>query len=148
MENNEFNNNQQNNQQPQQPYAQPYQQPYGGQPYQQPYQQPYAQPYQQVDPEYEQKAGEFLRQAIISLVLTSFPVASIIAIFKAKKNRQNILDYLAQGGMHTPKIKTCSCLSRAAIYLGIGTTVIYGIYMLYLVCVFFFIIVAAIGSNF
>lgn len=142
MENNNFNNQQPNYQQPN------YQQPYGGQQYQQPYGQAYQPAYQQVDPNYEQTASEFLKSAIISCVLAGFPIANIVAIFKAKANRKKILEYIDQGGMHTPKIKTSSCLSRAAIYGAIGSIVIYGFYALYIGFMFFIMIMAAIGSNY
>lgn len=148
MENNNYNNQQQNYQQPnyQQPnYQQPnYQQPYGGQ-YSQPYQQ---QAYQQIDPNYDETASGFLKSAIIGCVLAGFPVASIIAIFKGKGNRKKILEYLEQGGMHTPKIKTASCLSRAATYGGIGMTIFYGIYFLYFGLIFAGLIFSAIGSSY
>ena len=144
MENNNYNNQQQNYQQPN--YQQPnYQQPYGGQ---QPYGQPYQQPYQQYDPNYDETASAFLKSAIIGCVLAGFPVASIVAIFKGKGNRKKILEYIDQGGMHTPKIKTASCLSRAAIYGGIGMTIFYGIYVLYFGLIFAGIIFGAIGSSY
>ena len=126
MENNNFNGQQ---------YQQPYQQTQYQQPYQQAqpqyqYQQPYQQ-YQRNDPAYMAKASEFLKTAIIACAIGSLPVGSIIAINMGTKNWKAVLDYIATGGLHTPRIKLCSCLSRVARYTGIGFTIFWGIYLLY-----------------
>lgn len=136
MENNNY-NNQQQYQQPQ--YQQTYQQPYQQQP-QYTYQQPN-------DPAYMATVGEFLRNAIIACAISSLPVGSIIAIFMATKNRKNLLEYLDKGGLHTPRVKTSSCLSRAARYSGIGCTILWGIYVLYFVLVFVVMIITLIANT-
>ena len=107
--------------------------------YQQPYQQQqqyYAAPgYQVVDPQYLATANALLKSAIIACVLAGFPVASIVAIFKGMGIRKKVLDYLAQGGLHTPRIKLCSILSRAATFYGIGSTILYMLMFVYYVFV-------------
>lgn len=105
------NNNYQNYQQPQQYYTTP--------------------GYQAVNQQYLDQANALLKSAIIACVLAGFPVCSIIAIFKGISNRKKVLDYLAQGGMHTPRIKIASILSRAATYYGIGSTILYIVMFLY-----------------
>ena len=72
-----------------------------------------------------------------------FPVCSIIAIFKGIGNRKKVLDYLAQGGLHTPRIKVSSMLSRAATYYGIGSTILYAVMFTYYVLVIILISSAA-----
>ena len=89
--------------------------------------------YQTVDQQYLATANALLKSAIIACVLAGFPVASIIAIFKGIGNRKKVLDYLAKGGLHTPRIKTASLLSRAATYGGIGITILYLVTFIYYV---------------
>lgn len=100
--------------------------------YQQPaYQQPayQMQPYQpQVDRTYMDQANEFLIKAIVSGAIASLPVGCIIAAVMASKNRKKILEYLDKGGYHTIRIKTCSAVSRAAKYIGVGFSIFWGIY--------------------
>ena len=60
----------------------------------------------------------------------------------ASNNRKALLEYIGQGGLHTPKIKLCSALSRAAKYAGIGYTVFWAFYLLYFA---FFIFAGIIG---
>ena len=79
------NNNYQNYQQPQQYYTTP--------------------GYQAVNQQYLDQANALLKSAIIACVLAGLPVCSIVAIFKGIGNRKKVLDYLAQGGLHTPRIK-------------------------------------------
>lgn len=132
MENNNYNNQQQ------------YQQPqYQQTAYQQRPQYTYQQPN---DPVYLATANEFLRNAIIACAISSLPVGSIIAIFMATKNRKNLLEYLDKGGFHSPRVKTSSCLSRAARYSGIGCTILWGIYALYFVLVFVVMIITLIAN--
>ena len=114
------NNNQQA--QPQQTYQQTYQQPAQAQ---QVYQAPY-------DPNYAATAKEFLTKAIVACAISTIPVGSIISIFMGTNNRKNILEYIDRGGFHTVKIKVCSALSRAAKYGGIGMTIFWGIWSLYM----------------
>ena len=73
-----------------------------------------------------------MTKAIVALVLSSFPIGSIVAIVMGHSNRTAILDYLDRGGMHTGKIKASSIMSRAAFFLGIGLTIFYGIYFVIL----------------
>lgn len=113
---------------------------------QQYYQQPqyYTTPgFQASDPVYLAKANELLKGAIIACVLAGFPVCSIIAIFKGMGNRKKVLEYLDKGGLHTPRIKISSILSRAATYYGIGSTVLYAIMFLYYALIFGFLIFSA-----
>lgn len=111
--------------------------------YQQP-QQYYNTPgYQYSDPNYLTTANALLKSAIIACVLAGFPVCSIIAIFKGIGNRKKVLEYLDKGGLHTPRIKICSILSRAATYYGIGSTVLYLIMFLYYALIIGFIIFSA-----
>ena len=117
------------------------------------YQQQYAQQpqyyttpgYQAVNQQYLDTANALLKSAIIACVLAGFPVCSIIAIFKGIGNRKKVLDYLAQGGLHTPRIKICSILSRAATYYGIGSTILYLVMFLYYALVIIFIFSAALS---
>jgi len=111
-----------------------YQQSYGQQ-----YVQPAAQP---VDPNYAETTKSFLTKAIVACALSGFPVASIIAIIMGSNNRQDVLDYLNRGGPHTIKVKVCSCLSRAAKYAGIGYTIFWGVYLIYIL---FFVLIGVIG---
>ncbi len=87
------------------------------------------------DPHYEEKASGFMRKAIIGLVCAGFPIASIVAIFLGSGNHRAIVEYVASGGMHTPKIKTCAILSKGAMFAGIGMTIMYLIYFSFLILV-------------
>ena len=116
-----------------------YQQQYGQQQY-------YTTPgYQAIDQQYLNTANALLKSAIIACVLAGFPVCSIIAIFKGIGNRKKVLDYLAQGGLHTPRIKICSILSRAATYYGIGSTILYAVMFIYYALVIILISSAALA---
>lgn len=84
---------------------------------------------------YEEKASGFLKKAIAGLICAAFPVASIVAIFLGAGNHKAIVDYVASGGLHTPKIKTCAALSKGSIYAGIAMTIIYALYFLYFILV-------------
>ena len=99
--------------------------------------------YQPVNQQYLDTANALLKSAIIACVLAGFPVCSIIAIFKGINNRKKVLDYLAQGGLHTPRIKICSILSRAATYYGIGSTILYFVMFLYYALIIGAIILSA-----
>ena len=81
--------------------------------YQQAYQYQPVQAGQPIDPNYSEKAKDFLTKAIVSCAIASLPVGSIIAIFMAKKNREELLAYLASAG--------------------IGYTIMWAIYMIYVV---------------
>lgn len=85
-----------------------------------------------IDPQYEEKASGFLKKAIIGIVCTMFPIASIVAIFLGTGNHKAIEEYVASGGMHTPKIKTCAVLSKGTFFGGIGMTVFYAIYFIFM----------------
>lgn len=98
------------------------------------------------DPNYEETAKGFLTRAIVSCAISALPIGSMIAIGLASGNRKKILEYIAQGGMHTQKIKVCSALSRAGKYAGIGYTIFWGFYLLYFAFIIFMMIVAAIGG--
>ena len=102
--------------------------------YQQPqYQQPQAPyRYQSIDPNYASIVKDFLTKAIVSCAISCLPVGSIIALNMATKNRKALLEYLDKGGIHTQKIKVCSALSRAGRYAGIAYTIIWGLYLLYI----------------
>ena len=114
--------------------------------YQQPNQQYYTTPgYQPVNQQYLDTANALLKSAIIACVLAGFPVCSIIAIFKGSANRKKVLDYLAQGGLHTQRIKISSMLSRAATYYGIGSTILYAVMFIYYVLVILLIFGAAMS---
>lgn len=99
--------------------------------------------YQASDPVYLARANELLKGAIIACVLAGFPVCSIIAIFKGMNNRKKVLEFLDKGGLHTPRIKISSLLSRAATYYGIGSTVLYAIMFLYYALIIGFLIFSA-----
>lgn len=99
--------------------------------------------YQASDPVYLARANELLKGAIIACVLAGFPVCSIIAIFKGMNNRKKVLEFLDKGGLHTPRIKISSILSRAATYYGIGSTVLYAIMFLYYALIIGFLIFSA-----
>ena len=99
--------------------------------------------YQASDPVYLARANELLQGAIIACVLAGFPVCSIIAIFKGMNNRKKVLEFLDKGGLHTPRIKISSMLSRAATYYGIGSTVLYAIMFLYYALIIGFLIFSA-----
>lgn len=111
-----------NNYQPQ--YNQPqYSQPQNDYPqYGQPqYGQPYPAP----------ETPDFLPKAIATVVMSQFPVASIIAIVFGANNKRNIRDYLAMGGKMTPKVRVSHILSTVGLWLGVGATILYGFYLLY-----------------
>lgn len=104
--------------------------------YNQPYNQPqYPQP-QKDYPQYGQQLPEidtpdFLPKAIATVVMSQFPVASIIAIVFGANNKRNIRDYLAMGGKMTPKVRVSHILSTVGLWLGVGATILYGFYLLY-----------------
>ncbi len=106
-----------------------YSQPQYNQQYGQPYAQPYAEP--PVDPNYAEKTKSLLTKAIVACVLSTMPIASIVAIFMGTGNRNAVLDYINQSGIHTPKLKVCSALSRTATFGGIGYTIFWALYALY-----------------
>lgn len=85
------------------------------------------------DAQYEAKASGFLKKAIAGLICAAFPIASIVAIFLGAGNHKAIVDYVAAGGLHTPKIKTCAALSKGSIFAGIAMTIIYAIYFIYFI---------------
>lgn len=119
---------------------------------QQYYQQPVQQPqyvYQPNDPAYLAIANEYLKNAIISCCIAALPVGSIIAIFMGKKYRTQLLEYLAKGGLHTPRIKVSSALLRAGTYAGIGYTIFWGVYLLwFLIYIIAMIFALSTGLNF
>jgi hypothetical protein len=85
------------------------------------------------DSQYEAKASGFMKKAIAGLICAAFPIASIVAIFLGAGNHKAIVDYVAAGGLHTPKIKTCAALSKGSIFAGIAMTIIYAVYFIYIV---------------
>ena len=88
-----------------------------------------------MDAQYEEKASGFLKKAIAGLVCAAFPVASIVAIFIGTGNHKAIVDYVATGGNHTPKIKTCAALSKGALFECKAMTIIYAVYFIYMILV-------------
>ncbi len=135
MENQNYNAQQPNYQQQQQYYQQPGQQQYV-----------YVQPN---DPVYLATANEYLKNAIISCCISGLPIGSIIAIFMAKKYRKQLLEFLEKGGLHSPRIKVSSALLRAGMYSGIGCTIVWGIYLFFVIFWFVAMIFAlATGLNF
>lgn len=96
---------------------------------------------------YEEKAKSFLTKAIVACVLAAMPIGSIVAIILGSGNRTAILDYINQGGLHTVKIKVCSALSRAGKYAGIGYTIFWAVYALYMAFVMFAIVAAAVAGS-
>ncbi len=93
--------------------------------------------YQHSDPNYAVTVKGFLTKAIVSCAISCLPVGSIIAILMADKNRKAILEYIGNGGFHTKRVKICSALSRAGKYSGIGFTIFWGIYLIYMLIVIF-----------
>ena len=85
---------------------------------------------------YEEKASGFLKKAIAGLILSG------IIMFSLGTNHRAIVDYVAAGGLHTPKIKTCAALSKGSLFAGIAMTVIYTLYFLY-----FILLLLAIGFS-
>jgi hypothetical protein len=85
------------------------------------------------DLQYEKKASGFLKKAVAGLICAAFPISSIVAIFLGAGNHKAIVDYVAAGGLHTPKIKTCAALSKGSIFAGIAMTIIYAVYFIYIV---------------
>ena len=74
---------------------------------------------------------------------------SIIAIFMAKKYRKQLLEFLEKGGLHTPRIKVSSALLRGGMYSGIGFTIVWGIYLFFVIFWFVAMIFAlATGLNY
>ena len=118
--------------------------------YQPQYGQQYNQPvvYQPADPNYAATAKDFLTKAIVACVIAHIPVGCIISIVMGSKNRDAIMDYLNRGGLHTDRIKVSSCLSRAAKYAGIGFTITWAFYLLYLVVVVGVVILGAIAAAY
>ncbi len=90
------------------------------------------------DPNYEQAASGFLKKAITAAILAGFPVASIVGMIMGGSNRKAILEYLDKGGLHTTKITVCSIVSRAGFFGGLGFTIFYAIYFLYIVGILLF----------
>lgn len=87
------------------------------------------------DTQYERKASAFLKKAIAGLICAGFPVASIVAIFLGTGNHKDIVNYVASGGLHTPKIKACAIMSKGSIFAGIGMTLVYIFYFGYLILI-------------
>ena len=111
-----------------------------------PYQYQPVQVQQPVDPNYAAAAKEFLTKAIVSCAISTIPVGSIIAIIIATKNRKALLEYLSRGGTHSDRIKLSSALSRAGRYTGIGFTIFWAVYSLYMV-IYMVGMVALIASQ-
>ena len=95
-----------------------------------------------IDTQYEAKVSGFLKKAVAGFICAAFPIASIVAIFLGAGNHRAIVDYVAAGGLHTPKIKTCAALSKGSLFAGIAMTVIYTLYFLY-----FILLLLAIGFS-
>ena len=76
-------------------------------------------------------APDFLPKAIAAVIMSEFPVASIIAIVFGAHNRADIQDYLAMGGKMTPKVRVSHILSTVGLWMGVGMTIFYGVYFLY-----------------
>lgn len=131
MENNNYSGQQVQYQQPQQMGQPGYQFP-------QQYQIP------PVDPNYSETVKGFLTKAIVACAISSLPVGSMIAIGMASKNRKDLLEYLDKSGLHTVRMKVCSCLSRAGRYSGIGFTIFWAIYLFYILISFSAVIIAII----
>jgi hypothetical protein len=96
------------------------------------------------DPGYAETASRFLKKAITAAILAGFPVASIIGMIMGTNNRRAILDYLDKGGLHTTRIKICSIVSRGAFFGGIGFTIFYAFYFLYIML---FLVLACVGMR-
>lgn len=103
--------------------------------------------YQHSDPNYAATSKEFLTKAIVSSAISCLPVGSIIAIMMANKNRNAILEYIGNGGMHTTKVKVSSALSRGGKYSGIAYTIFWAIYLLYVTFVVAGTIIAMIAYS-
>lgn len=110
------------------------------------YQNPSAQIYQNNNEEYMAKANEFLKKAIISCAISFIPVASVIAMCMASKNRKQLLEYLDRGGLHTIRIKFASALSRAGKYSGLAYTIFWVFYAILIGCSLAGIIFAAVSA--
>jgi len=95
-----------------------------------------------IDTQYEVKSSGFLKKAVAGLICAAFPIASIVAIFLGSGNHKAIVDYVAAGGLHTPKIKTSAALSKGAIFAGIAMTIIYAVYFTYII-----LMILAIGFS-
>ena len=107
---------------------------YSQSPYGQQYGQPqyqYSQPQQPIDPNYEERTKSLLTKAIVACAISAMPIASIVSIFLGSGNRKAVLEYIDQCGQHTAKLKVCSCLSRTAMFSGIGHTIFWAFYVLY-----------------
>lgn len=83
------------------------------------------------DPNYEANAGRFLKVAILNCIFCALPIGSFICMGRAKKFRNELLEYIGKGFTHTNKIKTCSALLRAAQIAGKAYTIFYGIVIAY-----------------
>ena len=95
-----------------------------------------------IDTQYEMKASGFLKKAVAGLICAAFPIASIVAIFLGTGNHKAIVEYVAAGGLHTPKIKTCAALSKGAFFAGIAMTILYAVYFFYI-----FMMILALGFS-
>ena len=85
---------------------------------------------------YEEKASGFMSKAVAGLICAAFPVASIVAIFLGAGNHKAIVEYIASGGVHTSKIKTCAALSKGSIFAGIAMTILYASYFIFIVLMY------------
>lgn len=85
---------------------------------------------------YEEKASGFMSKAVAGLICAAFPVASIVAIFLGAGNHKAIVEYIASGGVHTSKIKTCAALSKGSIFAGIAMTILYASCFIFIVLMY------------
>lgn len=70
--------------------------------------------------------------AIVAIALSAFPIAGIVAIILGAANKGRINDYLANGGVRTGKIRVSSILSNVGLWLGLGMTIFYALYFIFL----------------
>lgn len=86
-----------------------------------------------IDTQHEAEKSSFLKKAVAGIICAAFPIASIVAIFLGVCNHKAIVNYVASGGIYTPKIKTSALLSKGAIIAGVSMTIIYAIFIVFII---------------
>ena len=96
------------------------------------------------DPDVDAATGAAFAKALASAIMCSFPIASIIAIFFAKKAKSLVADALglaASRGVPKPgKLTAASILAKIGFIAGIVCTCLWAIYALIYIAYLVFVV--------
>ena len=103
------------------------------------------------DPEVDAATDVAFSKALASVIMCGFPVASIIAIFFAKKAKALVADALALAasrGVPKPgKLTAASILSKIGFIAGIVDTCVWAVYALIYIAYFVFLIIMTLSHG-